>query len=217
MDWVLRRVTMPFFWQSRRLALTPKVGHKRSVAQRLVPVLQRVAARPTLEPASADLVPQAMQAYAFRQRSDFSLVVMLLRLLVERYRAMGDSRDLGVAHDVAHACTVAARGCGLVVALAKLGRAALVPDGRVCVAAVPGMQVLDITHVAQFIMEKAMDRRSCGGMAQADSSQASNPAADMGEATSSPAHRHLVLGEGEATCADTPGESESNSEAKIPP
>lgn len=56
--------------------------------------LQKVAARALLESALADLLPQAMNGYALRRALDISLVVMPLRILVEKPRSMGDSLDI---------------------------------------------------------------------------------------------------------------------------
>lgn len=39
----------------------------------------------------------------------------------------------------------------------------LVPGGWLCVAALMGTEVLDVSHSAHLIIEKAMDRRNFGG------------------------------------------------------
>lgn len=46
--------------------------------------------------------------------------------------------------------------------------AVLPPEPRLCVGAVPGSQVLDITHSFQLLWERFADDRSTGGLAQGD-------------------------------------------------
>lgn len=71
---------------------------KRSVAELrpvgLVPSLQKVVARPLIESALEYLLPQHMNANAFRRRSDITLVLCPLRLWVEKKRDTGQSPSL---------------------------------------------------------------------------------------------------------------------------
>lgn len=79
-------------------ARVPKSVLKRSVAQLwplgVVPALHGVAARSLLEATLEDPLPETVNEYAFKRKSDISLVFMPLRLLVERHRKMSDSLAL---------------------------------------------------------------------------------------------------------------------------
>lgn len=77
---------------------------------------------------------------------------------------------LGVARDLAHGMPALVQLAGAVLSsrLHSWMASVLVPVSLFFIAALPREHSLDPSHAAHLIRQKAMDRRSCGGMAQVD-------------------------------------------------